>query len=167
MLTKYKYDFYKTPVGCLNIIVDENDNLFTISFNHDKPTSIGLSCEIERASYNPTIIKTKEWLDSYFKKESVDFNIDLDKLNITEFQKAVYTCLLKVRFGQITTYKKIGDEVKKLTNKKVSYQAIGTALSKNPLLILIPCHRVIKTNGSLGGYAGGIPVKMYLLNHER
>ena len=85
----------------------------------------------------------------------------------TEFQKAVWQELIKIPYGKLTTYKQIGDAVKKTLKKdKMSYRAIGHAVGQNPLSIFVPCHRVIGSNNSLVGYAGGLHLKEALLQLE-
>ncbi len=75
---------------------------------------------------------------------------------------------LRIPYGTVTTYKKISEMVAKEMNlEHMSAQAVGNAIGHNPISIIIPCHRVIGTNGSLIGYAGGLGQKAYLLNHEK
>ena len=112
-------------------------------------------------------IKTKEWLDRYFRGERP--NIKELKLSPkgSEFRQNVWKILCKIPYGQTITYGKIAKEIAKLMNKNsMSAQAIGNAVGHNPISIIIPCHRVVGTNGGLTGYAGGIDKKRELLELE-
>lgn len=100
-------------------------------------------------------------LDQYFKGERKEFNIKLSPQG-TDFQKKVWSQLLKIPFGKTATYQQMAA---KLGNPKV-IRAAASANGKNPISIIIPCHRVIGTNGSLTGYAGGLQRKKWLLEHE-
>ena len=99
-------------------------------------------------------------LNSYFLKESFSFKYQL-KLMGTEFEKKVWHEISKVRYGQTITYNDIANKLKS------SPRAIGNACSKNKCLILIPCHRIIRTNGSTGGYVLGENIKEYLIKLEK
>lgn len=100
-------------------------------------------------------------LKAYFKSELQQFKIPLD-LQGTDFQKLVWQSLLTIPYGKTVTYL---DIAKKVNNPKGS-QAVGGAIGRNPISILVPCHRVLGSNGALTGYAGGIERKMWLLQHE-
>ena len=110
---------------------------------------------------------TFQWLDTYFNGKEPDFTPPLS-LYGTPFQKMVWEILLTIPYGQTMTY---GDIAKRIAEQKgiarMSAQAVGGAVGRNPISIIIPCHRVIGTNGSLTGYAGGIGKKIYLLNLEK
>lgn len=101
-------------------------------------------------------------LKEYFQGQRKQFDLKLH-LSGTNFQKKAWEALQKIPYGQTVSYqtqaKNLGDEKKA--------RAVGTANSKNNLMIIIPCHRVISKSGALGGYAGGIKVKGFLLNHEQ
>ncbi|MGZ5787927.1 MAG: methylated-DNA--[protein]-cysteine S-methyltransferase [Burkholderiaceae bacterium] len=100
-------------------------------------------------------------LDQYFNGTRKKFDLELDICG-TEFQCKVWHALTDIRFGEITTYMKHADQ---LGNVK-AVRAIGTAIGKNPISIIVPCHRVIGTSGALTGYAGGLERKQFLLTHE-
>ena len=115
----------------------------------------------------PIFKDTKEWLDKYFQGFNVD-NRDLKiKLEVSDFQQNVYDVLKKIKKGEVMTYKEVASQVAlKQKIKKMSAQAVGGAISHNPISIIIPCHRVIGSNGNLVGYAGGLWRKKKLLELE-
>ncbi len=159
---------YQSPLGDMRIISEEND-LVSLQFKNQKYYKENIYSKnkiIEKD--NKTIEKTKKYLDKYFKGEKIEkHNIKLAPKG-TEFQKQTWTLLNKIPYGQTTTYKEIGEQIAKIRNKnKMSAQAIGTAIGHNPIAIIIPCHRVIGTNGKLTGYAAGIDKKEKLLQLEQ
>lgn len=100
-------------------------------------------------------------LDEYFQGKRTTFSLPF-KLTGTPFQLAVWKELQNIPYGQTTSYKEIAQKI----NKPKAYRAVGMANNKNPLPIIIPCHRVIGSNGKLIGYAGGLNLKNYLLELE-
>ena len=113
------------------------------------------------------LVKTKKWLDRYFSGEKPKIE-ELDIfLNGTFFEKTVWELLKRIPYGEVITYKELAINVaKKLGKEKMSAQAVGGAVGHNPISIIIPCHRVVGTTGSLTGYAGGIDKKVKLLEFE-
>ncbi len=110
---------------------------------------------------DPFMFNVFTQLEEYFNTERKKFSIPLD-IKGTDFQKKVWSELSKIPYGKTLSYKKIAE---KLGNKK-ALRAVGQANSQNPGCILIPCHRVINTNGKLGGYSAGLKVKERLLELE-
>ena len=109
---------------------------------------------------------TEDWLDKYFIGKDPDF-IPPIKVSGSDFRKDVWEILLKIPYGKTWTYKEVGEELLKSGKyKRVSNQAVGGAVGHNPISLIIPCHRVIGSDGSLRGYAGGIEVKRKLLELE-
>ena len=112
--------------------------------------------------------ETKLWLKNYFNGKKPNPKSLKIKIEGTNFRKIVWTTLLEIPYGKTISYQDLGKIVaKKLGKKKMSAQAIGGAVGHNPISIIIPCHRVIGTNGSLTGYAGGLEKKKYLLQLEK
>jgi methylated-DNA-[protein]-cysteine S-methyltransferase len=145
-------DYYESPIGLLKI-----------SCNKDSLTSLLFSSEKDSTT-NPNSITeiTKEQLDKYFKGDLTIFNIPL-KPNGTAFQKKVWDILVQyIPYGKTTTYKK---QALQLGDVK-AIRAMASANGKNPIAIVIPCHRVIGSDGSLTGYAGELWRKQWLLQHE-
>ena len=134
---------------------------FTLKSIHKKITYFYPSNDKrEKINNNHLHINFLKALNNYFLKESFNFNYQL-KLTGTIFQKKVWHQISKVRYGQTITY---NDIAKKLNS---SPRAIGNACSKNKCLFLIPCHRVIRTNGSTGEYILGENIKEYLIKLEK
>lgn len=111
---------------------------------------------------NYILSQTEKQLSEYFSGHRREFNLDLDMVG-TSFQKKVWNQLLKIPYGTTFSYLEIS---KQIDNEK-AFRAVGNANGKNPFSIIIPCHRVIASDGSLGGYAGGVDRKIKLLNLEK
>lgn len=107
------------------------------------------------------------WLDIYFSGKAPDFTPPLE-VEATPFRKSVWEILLTIPFGSTMTYGQIADKLAaKAGKQKMSAQAVGGAVGRNPISIIIPCHRVVGANGSLTGYAGGMDKKIRLLELEK
>ncbi|WP_298265346.1 methylated-DNA--[protein]-cysteine S-methyltransferase [uncultured Lutibacter sp.] len=144
--------YYKTPIGTAKIIGDE-DGIIAVTV---------LDNEIETSKNVPNCLKECiQQLDEYFKGTRTTFNLKLNPQG-TSFQKKVWKELLNVPFGKTRTYL---EQTKKIGDPK-AIRAVASANGKNPIWIVIPCHRIIGTNGSLTGYAGGLWRKKWLLEHE-
>jgi len=143
--------YIKTPLGIATIIGDENG----ISV-------ISVSDEGEISNTIPTILQDAvTQLNAYFRGTRTDFDFVLNPKG-TAFQQKVWKGLLEIPFGKTMSYM---DLSKKLGDVK-AIRAVASANGKNPLWIVVPCHRVIGTDGSLTGYAGGLWRKKWLLEHE-
>ncbi len=114
--------------------------------------------------------KTKDWLNKYFSGEIVhakDIDLRYDAKG-TEFEQDVWKYIYEIPYGEITTYKEIAEKIKVKRNKEnMSAQAVGRAVGKNPISIIIPCHRVVGSSGSLVGFASGLDRKTFLLDTEK
>ena len=113
----------------------------------------------------PVFGEVMRWLDLYFAGKEPDFSPALNPTG-TAFQQAVWEILRTIPYGGTTTYGAIAKRLEKVRGKRMSAQAVGGAVGRNPISILIPCHRVIGADGSLTGYAGGLDKKEYLLGLE-
>lgn len=140
-----------SPIGPLSIIADQNA-LHSISFTD----------AVEDFNETPLVRLAKEELTEYFEGRRKAFTLPLAKTG-TPFQQQVYAGLCTIPFGETLSY---GELAKKIGNEKAS-RAVGNANNKNPLPIVVPCHRVVGANGQLVGYAGGLDKKEWLLGHER
>ncbi len=155
---------YESPLGKMTL-AEENGFLIGLWFNGQKYFGMPLSKDVTRKD-SETILETKRWLDIYFKGEIPDF---IPKLSYGSslFQKTVLDILLTVPYGESLSYGEIGKRACQILKKeKMSSQAVGNAVSHNPIGIIIPCHRVLGKGGSLSGYAGGIERKEKLLELE-
>lgn len=115
----------------------------------------------------PVFVATVRWLDIYFSGKAPDFTPPI-KMETTSFRKAVWEILLEIPFGQTMTYGEIAGKIAKQKGlPKMSAQAVGGAVGHNAISLIIPCHRVVGTNGSLTGYSGGIEKKAQLLTLEK
>ena len=114
----------------------------------------------------PVFIQTRQWLDCYFSGQAPEFIPPL-RTTGTPFCKTVWEILLTIPFGETMTYGEIAARIaKQMGIRKMSAQAVGGAVSRNPIALIIPCHRVIGSGGSLTGYAGGLDRKAWLLELE-
>ena len=114
----------------------------------------------------PIFEKTKQWLDVYFSGKAPCFTPPLSFGNISTFRKRVWEIMLEIPFGQTSTYGKIARKMEEETGKMISARAIGGAVGHNSISLIIPCHRVLGSNFSVTGYAGGIDKKIKLLKLE-
>ena len=161
---------YKTtitsPLGTITLTSD-GKNLTGLFIENQKYFLQGFH-NLEQKDNLDIFRKTKKWLTSYF--EGTKPNVKELRLLAkgTKFQEIVWEELLNIPYGRTITYKELGAIVaKRLGKGSMSAQAIGGAVGHNPISIIIPCHRVIGSNGSLTGYAGGIDKKEYLLKLEQ
>ena len=115
----------------------------------------------------PVFSTTRDWLDRYFAGEKPSpSELPLHPIG-GEFRQQVWRLLCQIPYGEITTYGTLAKELAaRMGRNSMSGQAVGGAVGHNPISIIIPCHRVVGANGSLTGYAGGIPTKIKLLEHE-
>ena len=160
-------DTYKSPIG--NLLIASKDNkLVGLWMENQKYYLSNFKEEIVETQNLEVLVKTKKWLDKYFNGENPDIKeLELNPIG-SEFRKSVWEILKKIPYGEVTTYNDIAKEIAKQKGiEKMSAQAVGGAVGHNPISIIIPCHRVVGTNGSLTGYAGGIKKKLYLLELEK
>ena len=156
---------YHSPIGGITLASNGKD-LTGLWFDGQKYFGDTLSEECAEKSL-PIFDQTVRWLDIYFSGKAPDFTPPL-KMETTSFRKAVWEIMLTIPFGQTMTYSDIADRIAKQKGlSKMSAQAVGGAVGHNSISLIIPCHRVVGTNGSLTGYAGGIDKKVQLLTLER
>ena len=147
-----KTHYHKTPLGTCKICGDNNGISSISIIEQQENISDNVPKEFRDCVHQ---------LDEYFQGKRKDFDLKLN-LNGTDFQKKVWNSLLQIPYGKTTTYL---DQAKTLGGIK-AIRAVASANGKNPLWIVIPCHRVIGSDGSLTGYAGGLWRKKWLLAHE-
>lgn len=140
----------KTPVGFLEILFDNSLAVKKISLTN-----------LNKIYIPEVALNFVEQLNAYFEGKLSDFNYPVNINNISNFERTVLDLTCKIPYGHTVTYKWIASKL------NTSPRAVGQALKRNPLPIIIPCHRVIKTDGTLGGYSLGIEVKQWLMEHEK
>lgn len=147
------YCFCETPIGILRI--REKDGFITeITRSGERPE--GTACE----KRTPLLEEAMKQLGEYFDKKRRDFSLPL-KPEGTAFQKKAWEALLKIPYGCTISY---GEEAQRMGCSCA--RAVGGANGRNPIMIVIPCHRVIRNDGTIGGYTGGVEIKEYLLELE-
>lgn len=156
---------YTSPLGGILLTADDI-GLTGLWFEGQKFFADGLPDErIDRET--PILIDAKRWLDVYFSGNEPDFMPPLHPVG-SAFRQKVWELLLQIPYGQTVTY---GELTRQLAEKQglahMSAQAVGGAVGHNKISVIIPCHRVVGTNGSLTGYAGGIDKKLKLLELEQ
>lgn len=155
---------YDSPLGGILLAADEI-GLTGLWFEGQKYFARDLS-DVRIEQETPVLTEARRWLDIYFTGKEPDFLPPLHPTG-SEFRKAVWEILLQIPYGQTTTY---GEIARQLAEKqglaRMSAQAVGGAVGRNKISILIPCHRVVGTGGRLTGYAGGVDRKAGLLELE-
>ena len=155
---------YESPLGKVVIAADQI-GLTGLWFEGQKYFALYLDKENEEKEI-PVLTEAKRWLDIYFSGREPDFELPLHFIG-SEFQNEVWEILYSIPYGKTMTY---GEIAKRLAAKRgiarMSAQAVGGAVGKNEISVIVPCHRVVGSNGSLTGYAGGIAKKIELLKLE-
>ena len=156
---------YMSPVGEILLAADDA-GLTGLWFEGSKYFAAELpKAHIEQDT--PVLLETIQWLDVYFAGKEPDFTPPLHLIG-SDFRLAVWNILLSIPYGRTMTYGQIAKQLAKNTGiDKMSAQAVGGAVGHNPISIIVPCHRVVGTNGSLTGYAGGLDKKIALLKLEK
>jgi O-6-methylguanine DNA methyltransferase len=150
-VAEFYYDTFESPIGTLYLVFT-GKILREIEFK--KPA------EVMRKGVAPPLIRKE--LKEYFEDGREEFTQKIGFTKGTEFDMNVWLSLQEVPYGETRTYKWLAEKV----GKPAASRAVGQALSRNPLPILLPCHRIIESDGSIGGYAGGVDIKRRLLEIE-
>lgn len=156
---------YTSPLGEITLASDGNAliGLWFDGQKHDRNILLP-NC---REGELPIFVETKKWLDDYFAGREPGFTPAL-ALDCSPFRTEVLQILMRIPYGKTTTYGEIAKEIaEKRGLAKMSAQAVGGAVGSNPISLIIPCHRVVGTGGSLTGYGGGIQKKLALLQLEK
>ena len=153
---KIYYQQMSCPFGKVHLYATEK-HLKALLF---KPWPAAVKDKLQNAT-NPILEKTKKQLEQYFAGQRTTFDLPINSVG-TEFQQRVWKTLMEIPFGETWNY---GQLALAIGNKNAS-RAVGAANGKNPISIIVPCHRVIGANGALTGYAGGLKAKEWLLKHE-
>lgn len=151
---------YPSAIGELQLVASDDYLLAILHPNQPVPRAIA---EVQPAPQIHAILNLCcAQLDEYFAGARTTFTVPVDPLG-TDFQKTVWAALCEIPYGQTCSYQSIANAI---GNEK-AVRAVGAANGRNPISIIIPCHRVVGKNASLTGYAGGLPTKEYLLNLEQ
>ena len=158
---------HQTPLGTVTLACDDSDNLVGLWMEGQKYFGGTMPEELMEKSEPPVFGTAKRWLDRYFAQEKPAISeLPLRPIG-GEFRQGVWEILCEIPYGEVVTY---GDIAKKMAVKmgkaSMSSQAVGGAVGHNPISIIIPCHRVVGSGGSLTGYAGGVARKVKLLELE-
>lgn len=156
---------YGSPLGDILLAADEV-GLIGLWFEGQKYFASTLPAA-HTVQETPPLTQARRWLDVYFSGQQPDFTPPLHLVG-SPFRQAVWTLLLQIPYGQTTTYGALARQLAAQTGAaRVSAQAVGGAVGHNAVSLIIPCHRVVGTNGSLTGYAGGLDRKIKLLELEK
>jgi methylated-DNA-[protein]-cysteine S-methyltransferase len=159
-----KFSCFEIELGWVAIICSEAGLVrmnFPVSDERSAIDAISQDMEVERNE--DAFAEIKNALKDYFNGKSVDFNFPLDLSNYTSFQRDVWEAAKKIPFGQLRSYGWLAAEI----HRPRASRAVGQALGDNPLPIIIPCHRVVRSDGSLGGFSGGLDWKKRLIRLEK
>ena len=156
----YVYRTMKSPVGELTLVGSDR-GLAAVLWEDDDPARVRLGARVE-ATLHPILIQAQRELQEYFAGERRSFTVKLDFAG-TAFQNQVWNALRTIPFGETRSYGDIAGQI----GRDKAVRAVGAANGRNPISIIVPCHRVIGANGKLTGFAGGLEAKARLLDLER
>ena len=149
----YTY-IYKNPIAQLRIVANERELLEISTIRGELP---------KKNVKNRIVEEAVRQLDQYFSGEREIFNLQMQMDNYTQFQRDVWQDLIRIPCGETRSYKEIARRI----GRPGAYRAVGNACGKNPFLIVVPCHRALKADGSLGGFSAGLDLKIKLLELEQ
>ena len=156
---KYNYTVMKSSVGEVTLVAD-NVSLRAIYWLNQKPDRVKFP-DLENNDSNHVLKSAVKQLKAYFSGTRREFDIPLRPVG-TVFQEEVWLALRSISYGETVSYSDIAKQI----GRPKAVRAVGAAIGKNPLSLMIPCHRVIGANGKLTGFAGGLSTKEFLLNLE-
>ena len=159
---------YSSPVGTITLACDgDGKNLAGLWTEGQKYHGGTIPEAMTENKDMPIFTTTKKWLDRYFEGKKSDISeLPLAPIG-SEFRRGVWDILCEIPYGEVITYGEIAKKMAvKMNRESMSSQAVGGAVGHNPISIIIPCHRVVGSNGSLTGYAGGVGTKIKLLELE-
>jgi methylated-DNA-[protein]-cysteine S-methyltransferase len=149
-----------TPVGRLTIVASDR-GVRAILWPADDAARVRVAASAPESDH-PVIVATAAQLREYFDGEREEFDLPLDPVG-TDFQQSAWMALRTIPYGTTISY---GEQAARMGDRRKA-RAVGAANGRNPISIVVPCHRVVGSNGSLTGFAGGIGTKAWLLDHER
>ena len=148
-----------SPVGELTLMASDA-GLVAVIWENDRPGRVKLGAMVDAPEHD-VLVEAARQIAEYFAGTLTRFDLPLD-FRGTDFQKSVWAALLTIPFGETRSYAEIARQV----GRPTAFRAVGAANGKNPISIIAPCHRVIGTNGTLTGFAGGLEAKALLLGIE-
>lgn len=156
---RYVYKVVNSPVGKLTLVAT-GEGLAAILWENDRPRRVPLTIDAQDDRH-PVLVEVERQLEEYFAGRRTAFALPLD-LGGTAFQRTVWNALLTIPFGETRSYGQIAKQI----GNPDAVRAVGAANGRNPISIVVPCHRVIGSTGKLTGFAGGLDVKAHLLALE-
>ena len=150
-----------SPIGRLRLVATDQ-GLSHLLFDQQVGEDLESDGDAVEADDHPVLAAATAQLAEYFAGRRQEFDIPLD-LTGTEFQRAAWSALASVPFGETRSYRQQAEAI----GRPKAVRAIGAANGRNPVPIVLPCHRIVGSDGSLTGYGGGLPIKEFLLNHEQ
>ena len=157
--------YYESPLGAMTMASD-GEHLTGLWFDGQKYDRSTIDGNAELKPHLPVFTQTAQWLDTYFEGSDPGFTPPIS-VEGSDFKRMVTSIMLSIPFGATSTYARIAAEVARRTGRKhMSAQAVGGAVGRNPIVLIVPCHRVLASDGSLRGYAGGVDRKEWLLERE-
>ena len=156
---------YESPLGAMTMASD-GEHLTGLWFDGQKYDRSTINDDAVLRPHLPVFTQTAQWLDAYFEGADPGFTPPI-RVEGSDFKKMVTSIMLSIPFGATSTYARIAAEVARRTGRThMSAQAVGGAVGHNPIILIVPCHRVLASDGSLRGYAGGVDRKEWLLKME-
>ena len=150
---------YESPMGCMGIVAADQEHISHVFFTDDFPFGEPSPIQMQY----PVLTYAQELLDRYFAGELLDVSVIPIRVDWgTDFQNTVWETIRQIPYGEVRSYKWIAEKV----GRPKAVRAVGSAVGANAAIILNPCHRVIRSNGALGGYGGGLERKRRLLALE-
>lgn len=151
---------FPSPVGELTLVASDA-GLRAVLWPDDAPDRVRFELPLHESATHPVLVAAAVQLDAYFTGELTRFDVPLDLVG-TPFQRSVWEGLAAIPYGHTATY---GEQARRV-GRPGSARAVGAATGRNPVSIVLPCHRVVGSNGKLTGFAGGLDTKRWLLAHE-
>ena len=150
-----------SPFGELTLVAGDA-GLRAVLWPADSPDRVEVPLDTKLVASHPVLDTARTQLNEYFAGKRTDFDLPFD-LHGTDFQRAAWQALATIPYGATASYAQQADRI----GKPKAVRAVGAANGRNPISIILPCHRVVGSNGSLVGYAAGLDIKQRLLEHER
>ena len=150
-----------SPIGRLRLVASD-DGLSAIHWENDKPRRVRFSDLLIESPNHTMLTRADMELADYFAGKRSTFSLPLD-MRGTPFQQQVWQAILSIPFGETRTYTALAKQI----GNPHGARAVGAATGRNPIAVVIPCHRIVGSSGDLTGFAGGLQAKAYLLNRER